>query len=307
MTQQDETGQGTASDRPAPPDQAPPPREQPPPPPEQPASLPSPYLDAGGSVPQAYLAPPQPGQPSYGSPAAYRHLPRSAGSGRPQSGQPGVGQPGVGQSGYGRPGNARGAFGAQSRRDPAIAAPWARLVASLLDWTIIFVVSVLVFISPLLRVWRTWKAVVMGYQNLYSPAAQAAIDRIARDPATEHALLYWFLGMFGIALAYYWVQHAAWGATIGKRALGIRVVTAADRSRIGVRAAGIRAAAFLVGPAVFLLLSSPFNIPGGLLWLADTAWTLFDARAQCLHDKLAGTVVVRQRWLDEQARSPRPW
>ena len=113
--------------------------------------------------------------------------------------------------------------------------------------------------------------------------------------------------MFGIALAYYWVQHAAWGATIGKRALGMRVVTAADRSRIGVRAAGLRAAAFLIGPMAFLLLPGPLNILGGLLWLADTGLILLDSRAQCLHDKLAGTIVVRQRWLDQQARSARPW
>jgi len=28
-----------------------------------------------------------------------------------------------------------------------------------------------------------------------------------------------------------------------------------------------------------------------------------DLRAQCLHDKLAGTVVIRKRWLDQQAPS----
>jgi uncharacterized RDD family membrane protein YckC len=286
MTQQDETAQGT---------------------PEQPAPPPSPYLDAGGSVPQAYLAPPQPGQPSYGSPAAFRPSRRSFGAGQQPSGQQGYGQPGYGRPGSGRPGSSRGAFGGSSRRDPVIAAPWERLIASILDWIIIFVVSVLLFLSPLLQVWRDWQAITSRYPNLYSPAAQAAIESISRDPATEHTLLYWFMSMFGIALAYYWVQHAAWGATIGKRALGTRVVTAADRSRIGVRAAGIRAAAFLVGPAAFLLLVSPFNLPGGLLWVSDVALPLLDPRAQCLHDKLAGTIVVRQRRLDEQERSARPW
>jgi uncharacterized RDD family membrane protein YckC len=301
MTQQDDTAQGT---------------------PEQSRPLPSPHLDAGGSVPQAYLAPPQPGQPSYGSPAAYRPSRRSYGSSRQPSGQQGDGQPGYGQPGnrqpgnrqsgngrrgYGRPGNARGPFGGASRRDPAIAAPWERLIASILDWIIIFVVSVLLFLSPLLQVWRDWQAITSRYPDLYSPAAQAAIDSISRDPATEHALVYWFLGMFGIALAYYWVQHAAWGATLGKRAMGTRVVTAADRSQIGVRAAGIRAVGFLAGPAAFLLLASPFSLAGGLLWLSDTALPLLDARAQCLHDKLSGTIVVRRRWLDEQARSAGPW
>jgi hypothetical protein len=31
--------------------------------------------------------------------------------------------------------------------------------------------------------------------------------------------------------------------------------------------------------------------------------TLLDPRAQCLHDKLAGTLVLKKRWLDQQAQS----
>jgi uncharacterized RDD family membrane protein YckC len=296
MTQQDETGQGAATDQPVP-------------------SQPSPYLDAGGSVPQAYLAPPQPGKPSYGTPAAYRPGLQTGGGGPGQQpyGQPGYDQqPGFRrQSGYGRLGygqsRSRPVAGAQSRRDPALAAPWERLVASILDWFIIFVVSVGAFWSPLARVWREFQAIAGNYQDLSSPAAQAALNNIARDPSNQHALLYWFLGMFGLALAYYWVQHAAWGATIGKRALGVRVVQAGDRSPIGVKAAGIRAVTFLVGPAVFLLLASPINVAGGVLWAADAGLPLLDPRAQCLHDKLAGTIVIRQRRLDQQARSARPW
>jgi uncharacterized RDD family membrane protein YckC len=283
MTQQDETSQGAATDESLP-------------------SLPSPYLDAGESVPQAYLAPPQPDQPSYGTPAAYRPGLRPRGSGQQAYARPSQDD----QRGYRQPGSRRPA-GIQSRRDPAIAAPWQRVAASILDWTIILVVSVLAFWSPLVRVWRELQAITSNYQDLGSPAAQAAINNIARDPSNQHALLYWFLGVFGIALAYYWVQHAAWGATIGKRALGVRVVQAGDRSRIGVKAAGIRAVTFLVGPAVFLMLASPINVVGGVLWAADTGLALLDPRAQCLHDKLAGTVVIRQRWLDNQARSARPW
>jgi len=290
MTQHDETG--TATDQPAPPP------GQPAPDPEQPA-YPSPYLDTGGSVPQAYLAPPQPGQPKYGTPTGF-------GPGRPQFGPPQIAgrqaryqQP--------RPGTARGAFGPAARRDPVIAAPWERLLASVLDWIIIFAVATLAFISPLLQIWRQLQAVATHYTDPNSPDAQAAIDVILRDPSNQHALLFWFLAMFGIALAYYWVQHAAWGATIGKRALGTRVVTAKDHAAIGIRAAGFRAVAFLVGPAVCLLLPGPFNIAGGLLWLVDTALPLLDPQAQCLHDKLARTIVIRQRWLDQQARSGSAW
>ncbi|HUB40143.1 MAG TPA: RDD family protein [Streptosporangiaceae bacterium] len=293
MTQHEETG--TAAD------QAVPPPGQPAPNPDQPVH-PSPYLDTGGSVPQAYLAPPQPGQPKYGTPSGL-------GPGRPQFGPPQLAgrQARYTQPGYGRAGGARGAFGPAARRDPAIAAPWERLVASLLDWIIIFAVATLAFISPLMQIWQQLETAATRYADPNSPEAQAAIDGILRNPSNERALLFWFLAMFGIALTYYWVQHAAWGATIGKRALGTRVVTATDRSAIGVRAAGIRAVAFLVGPAACLLLPGPFNIPGGLLWLADTGLPLLDPQAQCLHDKIARTIVIRQRWLDQQARSASPW
>jgi uncharacterized RDD family membrane protein YckC len=301
MTQHDETGTATGQPAPA---QQPPGQDQP--------ARPSPYLDTGSSLPQAYLAPPQPGQPKYGTaPGAW-----SAGG---QFGQPGAGQqgawyqgrpvPGQGSTppGYGRPRSARQAFGPAARRDPAIAGPWERLLASMLDWIIIVAVASLAFISPLLQISREMQAVATRYTDVNSPQEQAALNAIMRDPSNQRALLFWFLAMFGIALVYYWAQHAIWGATIGKRALGTRVVTATDRSKIGVRAAGIRTVAFLIGPAIAVLLARPYSIPGGLLWLVDTALPLFDARVQCLHDKLAGTIVIRQRWLDQQARSTSPW
>lgn len=288
MTEHDHTGQTTA-------DQDPESWPQLGLPPDGP-DLPSPYLGPGETVPHAYLAPPQPGQPSYGSPSPGQ---RSFGPGRQVAGPPGSGR---------SPRGARTAFGPGAGRDPVLAALAERLAACLLDWIIIFVASVLAFLAPLLRVWHQFQAVATHYPNLSAPGAQAAVDAIARNPANQRALLYWFLGMFGIALAYYWVQHAAWGATVGKRVLSIRVVNADDRSRIGVRAAGLRAIAFLAGPAVFLLLPSPVKVVGGLLWLADTMTPLVDSRAQCLHDKLAGTVVVSQRRLRGQAgSSPSPW
>ena len=294
MTQHDETSTATDQPEPAPAQAVPP----------------SPYLDSGGSVPQAYLAPPQPGLPKYGTAPGLQPGQRQFGpvrqpAGRQAAGRQAVGQSGYQQPGYGRPASARSAFAL--RRDPAIAAPWERLAATVLDWIIIFAVATLAFISPLEQISRQMQAVATHYTDLYSPDAQAAIDAIMRDPANQRALVLWFLAMFGIALAYYWIQHAAWGATIGKRALGSRVVTASDHSAISIRAAGVRAIAFLVGPAAFWLLPSPFNIAGGLLWLVDTGLPLLDPRAQCLHDKIAGTVVIRQRWLDQQAREARPW
>ncbi|HXZ63095.1 MAG TPA: RDD family protein [Streptosporangiaceae bacterium] len=304
MTQQNETEHETAG--PARPATAssPAPLASPPPPPApspaqaaQPAQpgptpvFPSPYLD-GEAMPQAYLAPPQPGQPRYGSAPAQSGRP--FGGGPPQYGQPGSARPAGGRA-------------AAARRDPALASPWYRLVASTLDWIIIIVVSVIAFWSPLSRIGRELQAIATRYPDLTSPAAQAALNSVSRDPANQRALVYWFLSMFGIALVYYWVQQAAWGATIGKRALGVRVVRAADRSRIGIRQAGIRTVAFLAGPAILMLLVSPINYLGAALWAADAGLPLLDPQAQALHDKLAGTVVVRQRWLDERSAGAQSW
>lgn len=283
MTQQDETGQYAMH-------QADP-------------SLPSPYLDASGAAPQAYLAPPQPDQPKYGALPRYRTHLKAGGPGAQLYARQGYGQlPGYGQARYGQPGSRR--FAAAAHRDPALAAPWERLAASFADWIIIWILAAAPFLSSLLRLVREYREIGANYQNLNSPAAQAAVNHVISDPGIE-LRLYWPLVFVVVALAYYWVQHAVWGATLGKRVFGIRVVTSADHGRVGVKAAGIRAVAFLIGPAMLWLwpLTGPINLVGGALWTADAGFALLDPRAQCLHDKLAGTLVLKKRWLDQQAQS----
>ena len=255
------------------------------------------------SVPAAYLAPPQPGQPRYGTP-------RNRGSGRPFAGTPGYGEPGAGQRaggqpGYGRPGPARPGAGGAGRRDPALALAWQRFAAQAIDWFIIIVVSVIAFWSQLSMAFREVQAITGRYPDFTSQATQTAVNNIYRNTSIQHTVLYWYLVMFGVALAYFWVQHAAWGVTVGKRAMGVRVVGAADRTRAGVVAAGVRTVVFLAGPAIFLLLAPPLSLVGGVLWVADIGLPVLDLRAQALHDKLAGTIVVRQSALVEQARRSR--
>jgi uncharacterized RDD family membrane protein YckC len=168
------------------------------------------------------------------------------------------------------------------------------------------VVSALVFWSQLSVVAHEVQAFLGRYPDHNTPAAEAALTRVLSSASYQHAATYWLLGMFGIALGYYWVQHAAWGATVGKLALGMRVVRAEDRSRVGVLVAGVRAVAFLAGPAIFFF-GYPLSLVGGILWAADAGLPLLDARAQSLHDKLAGTIVVRRRALDDRARRSASW
>jgi uncharacterized RDD family membrane protein YckC len=273
-------------------------------------SWPSPYLVEGESMPEAYPAPAQPGQPRYANPGA--PLPPG------QPGSPG-GQQGYGQGDYhqaygqpqqqyqrtaGRPG-----LGVRARRDPALAAAWERLLASTVDWILILAAAFLALAAPMLRIWRQLQTVLISSQTLPQTEAKTAVDNVLRSPGTTRTLLTFWLLAFGIALAYYWLLHAAWGATLGKRILGLRVVSAADRSKITARTAGLRAAAFLVGPAIFLLVPG-VDLIGGLIWVADCGVLLVDSRMQCLHDRVVGTTVVRKRWLDQQVSrpsAPSPW
>ncbi len=70
--------------------------------------------------------------------------------------------------------------------------------------------------------------------------------------------------------------------TIGKRALGIAVVDAGGRGRIGYRRAFLRWVTTSIFWAFWL-------VPG----ILDHLWPLRDSRRQTWHDKLAGSVVVR--------------
>ena len=81
-----------------------------------------------------------------------------------------------------------------------------------------------------------------------------------------------------VGVAYYAVLEGTRGQTIGKLALGIKVVDANDGGYIGIpRGIGRYFARFLSAIALGL----------GYLWM------LWDDRKQCWHDKLVGCVVVR--------------
>lgn len=171
--------------------------------------------------------------------------------------------------------------------DPSLAQWWQRLLGWLVDSVIIGVIFDALLGSPLATAIDTFvrriRAIAHRYPGLGGPAAHTAIFKA--EKAALGTLLLAGLAGVAIALAYYWLQHALWGRTIGKRALRTAVVTASGRSKIGAGAAGIRAVVFIFGPVI------PFM--GLIFWLLDNLWLLWDPRRQCVHDKAAGTVVIR--------------
>jgi uncharacterized RDD family membrane protein YckC len=88
-----------------------------------------------------------------------------------------------------------------------------------------------------------------------------------------------------MAAAYYAVLNGSeMGQTFGKRALGIQVRDAASGGSIGMERAALR---YVV---VGLFRIVPFF---GLFTLLDGLWPLWDPSRHALHDKIAGSVVVR--------------
>ena len=89
-----------------------------------------------------------------------------------------------------------------------------------------------------------------------------------------------------MAAAYYAVLNGSeMGQTFGKRLFGIQVRDAAGAGgSIGVGRAALR----FVTVGLFRIV--PFF---GLFSLLDGLWPLWDPRRQALHDKIAGSVVVR--------------
>ncbi len=286
---------------------------------------PSPYLSEGAAIPEAYPAPAQPGQPRYGEPGGSVPPGQPFSSGQPGSSPQGYRQPGNGQPGdpsaYGQPryGQSRQSQGrAPSRlgtgaqvtgRDPALAAGWERFLAMTMDWFLIFAAAILLVLSPMLKIWHQLGAIYANSTTVGASATQTAMSNVLRSPAATSAFVRFWLIAFAIALVYFWALPAAWGGTLGKQVLGLRVVAAVDRSRVSIRAAGVRAVAFLAGPAILVLVPSELGLVGGLIWLADCTAMIVDSRMQSLHDRAADTTVIRKRWLDQQARPTQvsPW
>jgi uncharacterized RDD family membrane protein YckC len=135
---------------------------------------------------------------------------------------------------------------------------WRRLFAAILDGIILSAISAVV------------SAPFFGFV-MYDSGSKHLGARLGADLVTAV-----------IGLVYFAVQHGKWGQTIGKRALGIRVVRAEDGGAIGYGTAAWR--------VVFTYLIS--LVTCGIGGIIDVAWILGDQRRQALHDKVAKTIVV---------------
>ncbi|GAA3741890.1 RDD family protein [Salinactinospora qingdaonensis] len=154
---------------------------------------------------------------------------------------------------------------------PRIASFGSRLGARLIDG---IAVSVLAFVLLL---------VLLIGVFLIEPSAR---HYTSEDFDTAVGVLILF-GLGLVVFFYDWFCHIAWGRTLGKALLGLKVVrTDGGRVRQGQTAG--RAAVFGLPHSVWVI--------GWVFLLIDCAWVLADtSRAQALHDKMCHTLVIRTR------------
>ncbi len=158
--------------------------------------------------------------------------------------------------------------------DPRLAQWWRRLFGWAIDTLVLGILAV-----------GFWIPVVNAYNRNYrAMLKESYVDEPSLQAITAHVFALGALAALlsaCIAVVYYWLLTGFWGTTVGKRALGSRVVSADGWSKVSQRSAFVRA-------VVFVFCSV---IP--VYWFVDTTWMLGDSQRQCVHDKAANTVVVK--------------
>jgi uncharacterized RDD family membrane protein YckC len=165
-------------------------------------------------------------------------------------------------------------YGRPSHGPGSLTDPGRRLGARLLDglvFTPVFVVCMAIAIA------------------LVAPRAGPMFPKQNPDPnatVVTPGFVWLYLALFGAAIfggmlfiVYETVATARYGRTIGKMWMKIRPVTIEGHALGWGRSFGRAAAQWLASSL-------------GWLGLLDALWCLWDANTQCVHDKVAGTLVV---------------
>ncbi|WP_286047702.1 RDD family protein [Verrucosispora sp. FIM060022] len=159
-----------------------------------------------------------------------------------------------------------------------------RLLAYLID-TAIATAVLLVLFAPVFLIFMVGLLANLPETN---PDGTLA-DPTPADVITEILLpmLLLQVALFAVMFAFYWLYHVEYlkrtGQTIGKKVMNLRVVPLDPTATLDRRMAGKRYLVEFVGGSL---------VPGGSY--LDGLWQLWDKPwQQCLHDKFAGTVVVK--------------
>ena len=166
------------------------------------------------------------------------------------------------------------------------ASRWARLFAAVIDFFVLIVI------------WGILAAV-----GIFGPIGDAAESAESITTLSGDTVV-----VVVTALVYYFALTAAFGATLGKMALGMRVVGAdggkATTGAVAVREVIGRAGNYIVQVVLFVVLRSALSdgsasglagLVGGLVFLIVFLRILVDDHRQGWHDKIGGTFVVKAK------------
>jgi len=155
---------------------------------------------------------------------------------------------------------------------------WLRVVASVVDSFFIQIVSSTILFAVLAQ--SGAMAVILSHLPARNedPAASAQALEKALAPFMTGALLWTLLALVVLGSLYRPVCHWRWGKTVGKKILGLRLVTT-QGARVGFARACWRDIAYV-------LSCLPLGL--GLLWVT------WDPQKQAWHDKLAATFVLKE-------------
>lgn len=170
-----------------------------------------------------------------------------------------------------------------------LAAWWQRLLARIIDVIITSIIALVVstpWLGPLLTAFGDYldASVTAAEAGTDPPSMIAFQTEIAglMTPITIATLL--------VGLAYETLFLTWKGATPGKMMLGMQVRRSDGTTPIQLVGA-LRRQVIQVGTSM-LAFVPVVGLLGSVLSLVDSIWLLFDPRRQCLHDKVADTVVV---------------
>ncbi len=283
------------------------------PPPVSPAEPTTPYPGQGYSQPEYPQGYPQQGYPTQGYPQqGYgQQSPPQQGypaqgypqSGYPQQGYPVPGYPVQPYPGQPYPGQGYAAAG-YSYDGKILATPdgdllgsrGMRLLARFLDGLITSALGIALGFYFLHTMWHEFK-LWLDLEKLRPEGESPDTSLLLNDGAFTHAL-YSFIGIYLLVGILYEVLLLAFrGATLGKMMCGLKVRRWEHPGRLGWWALLRWVGSSLIGMVP--------NV-GGIYSLLDSLWCLWDGRRQCLHDKIAGTVVVTTRgWQGPSSRGAR--
>jgi uncharacterized RDD family membrane protein YckC len=137
---------------------------------------------------------------------------------------------------------------------------------------------------PMADWWRRFAALVIDIAIISIPLGIVTRD-MGRIPG-------FFVGA-AVGVTYFALLNGGRrGQTLGKMVWDVRVRDAANGGPLGVPKAAIR---YLAPTLLFLIpiRLATYVSPGFLLWVVDGLWPLWDRQRQAVHDKLAGSMVVR--------------